>query len=793
MRIGILFLLITISVSGLAQKLVVRDASTLKCIPDVLVFSQKASGITNLKGEVPLASFNNGDSLYFQHPGYNTASMVIKSTDESIEFMLIEKSIKLDEVVVSVSRWAELESEFPNKVVGVTVKDIEFNNPQTTADALTNTGEIYVQKSQLGGGSPMIRGFAANRILLTIDGIRLNNAIYRSGNLQNIISIDANSIERTEVIFGPGSVQYGSDALGGVVNMMTFSTKLSKDEPVLNGSGFLRYSTANNEKTAHVDLNYSGINFASITSMSMSNYGDLLMGRFGPDEYLRSEYSTIINGIDSVVQNKNSRKQVSTGFSQMSFIQKFRFKLSDYLESEAGFYYSSTNNIPRYDRLIQQRGGALRYAEWYYGPQEWLMGKIDLAYSKESSWMQLAKLQLAYQNVKESRHDRNFGSSTRRNRYEEVKVFTANLDFTKPLSEKHHLYYGFNAGFNVVGSTANELDLTSGVQKNSATRYPDGSVYNNYAAYFNYEFKHSKKLNFLTGIRYSQFKLQADFDNTFYPFPFSSTESSPGAPSGSIGLVLNPTEKTTFQANLSSAFRAPNIDDIGKVFDSEPGSVVVPNPDLEPEYAYNLDIGIHHSFNETIKLEFTGFYTYLDNAMVRRDFAFNGQDSILYDGEMSRVQALENVGSAYLYGFNTKLFVDFNENWSLTSTFNYVTGQDDEQLPLRHVTPAFGNTHVLYKHNRLKVDLYAMYSGGFKFEQLAPDEQGKPHLYAINENGLPYSPSWYTFNLRSSWQISSYIQFNFGVENILDNRYRTYSSGLVAPGRNWLLGVRSYF
>jgi len=782
-----------VSTIGFSQKLLVRDATTLKGISDVLVYNQSISEISNLNGEVGLDRFNVGDTLYFRHSSYNEAQLVLVSKDANINVKLIEKSIKLDEVVVSVSRWAESSSEFPNKVVGLTTNDIEFENPQTTADALANTGEIYVQKSQLGGGSPMIRGFAANRILLTVDGIRLNNAIYRGGNLQNIISIDANSLERTEVIFGPGSVQYGSDALGGVVNMMTFSTKLTDQEPIINGGSLIRYSSANNERTAHFDLSYSSPKFASVTSMSFSNYGDLRMGSNGPDEYLRTEYVTTINSKDSVVQNDNPEKQVFTGFSLFSFMQKLKFKLSDHIITEAAFYYSNTNNIPRYDRLIQYKNGNLRYSNWYYGPQEWLMGKIDILYTKKNSIMDVAKLQIAYQKVNESRHDRDFGSAIRRNRYEEVDIFSINLDFAKPLSEIHHLYYGINLGFNRVGSTANELNLLSGVKNSSATRYPDGSIYNNYAAYLNYEYKASEKLNFLTGIRYSQFIIRSTFDTSFYPFPFTNANLSPGAPSGSVGLVLNPNDKTTLQVNLSSAFRAPNIDDIGKVFDSEPGNVVVPNPDLKPEYAYNLDIGITRSITRSAKIDLTGFYTYLDNAMVRRDFSINGQDSILYDGEMSKVQALVNTGSAYLYGFNAKLMIDFTQKLSLTSTFNFVKGEDDQNLPLRHVTPIFGSTHFLYTGHRFKLDLSADYSGGFTYEQLAPDEQNKPHLYTIDDDGLPYSPSWLVINLNTSMQISKFIRLNIGIENILGNRYKTYSSGLVAPGGNWVFGLRAYF
>lgn len=793
LRFHFLLLIIFISTLGYSQRLVIKDAVTLRAIPNVLVFNNTTSEISNLKGVVILDKFSAGDTLYCQHPSYYSAKYYLPDKTGVYELKLSEKSIKLDEIVVSVSRWAESSAEFPNKVVGITTRDIEFSNPQTTADALGQTGEISIQKSQLGGGSPMIRGFAANRILLTVDGIRLNNAIYRSGNLQNIISIDANSLERTEVIFGPGSVQYGSDALGGVINMMTKVSQFSADEAIIKGSSLLRYSSANNERTAHVDLSYAAPRFGSVTSISFSSYGDQHMGSHGPHEYLRPEFVTTIDGGDVVVENDDPQRQVFTGFTQYSFIQKVKFKLSNYLSSELGLYYSNTNNIPRYDRLLQYKNGNLRYANWYYGPQEWLMGKAEITYSKKHMLMDIGRLQLAYQQVKESRHDRAYNSSTRRNRFETVNVFTINLDFTKPLNKFHHLYYGFNAGFNSVGSTANETDIATGNKVEAATRYPDGSTYNNVASYLNYEYKPSERLNFLAGIRYSQFYLSATFNQTFYPFPFTNASLTPGAPSGSIGFVLSPNHKTTLKANISTAFRTPNIDDIGKVFDSEPGNVVVPNPDLRAEYAYNMDIGIVRTFGGSVKMALTGFYTLLDNAMVRRDFTFNGQDSIMYDGELSKVQALVNTGTAYLYGFTAKLYIDFNLQWSLTSTYNLVKGEDDQHLPIRHVTPPFGSTHIYYKRNRLKVDAFADYSGGFSFAELAVEEQSKPHIYAIDENGNPYSPKWFTLNLMTSIQLWKFVRVNAGVKNILDNRYKTYSSGLVSPGINWTIGLRGYF
>ena len=96
----------------------------------------------------------------------------------------------LEGVVISANKWEQKLNEVPNKIVKINKNDILRNNPQTSADLLGQSGNVFIQKSQLGGGSPMIRGFATNRVLLVADGVRMNNAIYRSGNLQNVISID---------------------------------------------------------------------------------------------------------------------------------------------------------------------------------------------------------------------------------------------------------------------------------------------------------------------------------------------------------------------------------------------------------------------------------------------------------------------------------------------------------------------------------------------------------------------------------------------------------------------------
>lgn len=190
------------------------------------------------------------------------------------------RSVNLQEVVVSVNREQTRKINTPQHVVSVPKSFIDYANRQSTADLLSETGQVLVQKSQQGGGSPILRGFEASRILLVVDGIRMNNLIYRSGHLQNCLTVDQFALKNMEVLFGPPSLNYGSDALGGTITFNTLSPTLAADGQTHTSEGHavLRYGSANQEGTAHVDFNYGTEKFASLTSFTFSNFGDLRAG-----------------------------------------------------------------------------------------------------------------------------------------------------------------------------------------------------------------------------------------------------------------------------------------------------------------------------------------------------------------------------------------------------------------------------------------------------------------------------------------------------------------------------------
>ncbi len=705
----------------------------------------------------------------------------------------------LEQVVVSVHKWDQNRNEVPNKITRITRADIFRNNPQTAADMLAQSGTVFVQKSQLGGGSPMIRGFATNRVLLVVDGVRMNNAIYRSGNLQNVISIDPLTIQSAEVIFGPGSLVYGSDAIGGVMDFHTIRPELATDsKPYIRGSVFSRYSSANHENTGQAQLSAGGKKWALFSSARYSHFDDLQMGKYGgQDSYLRPEYVARQQQQDVILSNPNPRIQRNSGYDQLNLLQKLRFRPTKYLDLQYSFTYAATGDAPRYDRLIQYRSGALRFAEWYYGPMIWRMHNVQAEHTRSTALYDKARLVIAYQNYDESRVDRSRTSVFRNIQREKVHAANINWDAVKSIGPGR-LFYGVEHVTNKVGSDGQRVNIETAESVPAVSRYPDGSNWTTSGIYGSYKLNILPALTMNTGLRYSYNTLSANFDSSFIKFPYEEAVLNSGALTGSSGLSYNLNENFQINATLSTGYRMPNVDDIGKLFESTPGIITVPNPGLRSEYAWNMELGIVKQIPEKLRIEVNGFYTLLTNAIVRRPFSFNGADSIFFDGRMSGVEALQNVARATVWGLQLSALWQIYDGISLETHANWVNGQetDDEQdiaVPLRHAPPFYGSAFLRYRTKKLFLETALQYNGEITNDKLAPSEQQKTDLYATDANGNPYSPSWYTINLRASTPIHHAAIFTIAWENITNRRYRPYSSGIVAAGANLVLSLKVSF
>ncbi len=780
----------------LSQKVYVVD-NNKEPIYNVSFYKKDLSkGIfSNFNGEVDLSIFENRDSIVIQHPTFDSTIKIKSEIVKQKNIILFEKIISINEIVFSVNKWSENLTDVSNKILNISENKIKELSPQTSADLLEKTGEIFVQKSQLGGGSPMIRGFSANRILLSLDGIRMNNAIFRSGNIHNIISIDPNILEGVEILYGPASVMYGSDAIGGAINFKIKDPKFNIDNKIkINGSQNIQYNSSSKSKHYNLFLNIGLKNIASMTSFSFSNFDDLRSGSKRKNKYKnfgkRTEYvkRNYVKNIDETINNTDHNIQKFSNYSQNNFIQKINYKINDDINLIYGLYYSKSSNIPRYDRLtLYDDLLTPKYAEWYYGPNLFLMNKIELKYFIKNKFFDAFKLNISKQNIEESRISRKFNDLYIKNRIEKVDVNSLNLDFDKKKNGKE-FFYGYELYSNKINSNAFEKNINTNEEEKISTRYPDGGT--NFlinSIYLSYK-KTNKKLNYNFGIRGTKTNLKSKISSDFFNFPFSEVEINTSSISGSFGLIYNYSKNSSLKFLYSNGFRSPNLDDVGKIFDSEPGNIIVPNVELNPEYANNFEINF---ISRKQNIEFNGsiYYTNLNNAIIRSNGTFDGVDSIMYDGSLSKVQTLKNSGKAYVFGFSYMINYKINNNLNLKSSVSFNQSKDlSTKLPLRHSSPIFGQTSVNFTKRNIKVSYYINYNGKKDISNFSPIELNKLYLYT--KDG---SPTWLTNNISFIYNINYLAKINFSCENIFDVHYRSYSSGISAPGRNFNIGLNMSF
>lgn len=703
----------------------------------------------------------------------------------------------IKEVVLTANKQKESAEDIPQQVQIIKGRNIQQLMPQSTADALIQNGNIFVQKSQMGGGSPNIRGFEANSVLLVVDGVRMNNAIYRGGHLQNIITIDPNTLERMEVMVGSGSVIYGSDALGGVLHMYTLQPKLStNDSYSFTGNSFGRYSSANKENTFHAHINYGKKNWASVSSVTFANFGDLRMGANNsiyPNDTAfgnRLFYVQRLNGKDSIYKNDNPLLQRFSGYNQVDLLQKVLFAPSETTQHLFNFQFSESSNIPRYDRLTQVGANDTpRFSDWFYGPQKRLMAAYTLTKSN-AKWYDLMTLTASYQNIKESRNQRRFGSVLLKNTTEQLHIGGLNLDFLKSFNKKHELRFGAEAIYNHVGSQGTEVNIDTDEETAIDSRYPDGSTTLNIAAYGSYRWEIDSNWVLSAGARLNHYQLNASFSPTFgININNNKIEQTTTVATGNLGIVYKPHLKWRFVGNVGTGFRNPNIDDVAKTFERDGGTIVLPITNVKPERVFQQELGIDWFFKHSAWLELRAYNTQFTDAIATLPNQYLGDDSITVDGRRLQVLSNANIPNAQIQGVSASVRYKFNKYLSTKASLEVIRGKDiTNNVPLSHIAPAFGSVYFNYNKPKYNVLFYTMFNLAKPISEYSPSPTDNA-VFAPADG----TPAWYTLNLKGRYSITEKLRIQAGIENILDLNYRYFASGLSASGRNIILSVNYRF
>lgn len=808
MRYFVIIVLLLVSVSVIAQQVKVLERETNFPIENVTIYNDSKDLVvyTDKKGIADLSEFKDTDIISFNHLSFIEFE-ILKRDLSVLEFVvyLNKNAEQLDEIVLSASRSEEKRSRIAEHVAITSIEEIKKLAPQTSADLLANLPGVKVQKSQFGGGSPVLRGMEANRVLLVVDGVRMNNAIYRMGHLQNSITVSPNIIDRTEVIFGPSSVIYGSDALGGVIHYYTKTPKIS-DKNEVNIAIYSRYSSVNNEFTTEGNIELRNKKWASYTSISHSNFGALRMGknrRHGFKNWGKVvEYSNNTNTYYSSnpVINSNPSIQKNTGYFQTDIMQKVMIPVSNKSDLIFNFQYSASSDIDRFDKLTERYGDELKYAEWYYGPQKRLLISSQLKVHPEKKWIEKGTLTAAYQNIKESRVQRKFLSLDRSYRNENVDVLSLNGDFFVPLTKDNNriLSYGFEVTHNKVNSNA--FGKTLDVHNNTVvgfsdefivqSRYPDGgSTYSSIASYANYRQNISKKMTLNTGLRLINTYLTAKWiDKTFITLPDSDISLNNSTATATIGFIYKPSVNLQLNSIISSGFRSPNIDDVGKIREKL-GHVTVPNINLKPEYAYNFETSVLKYFNnKKFQTGLNIYYTLLNNYITRNYFEMDNSSTIIYDGEEAYVVANSNKGNAYILGSTFSFKGNLNHLWSAKGSLTYTKGKTyDTKQPQSSIPPLFGLLEIGFKKDRFQANLNWKFNAKKNIKDYNLIE-GIDNLDQTPFNTVTNSyygnPSWNTFNFNMNYKLNNRLTCFININNIFDIHYKEFASAISAPGRN---------
>lgn len=800
-----------------AQNCILLDKDTKMPIQNVHVTNDDGSkrGITNEQGKVDLSIFSELELLSFSHVSYVELDLIKKQIyKDNIVIFLQFKSELLNEVFLSASKAKEKTNRIPEQIAIVSNKEIQSSTSQTTADILAQVPGIKIQKTQFGGGSPVLRGMEANRVLMVIDGVRMNNAIYRKGHLQNSITVSPNILERIEVIFGPSSVIYGSDALGGVIHYYTRTPQIS-EKTNINSEFMSRLSSVNEEFTVQAGVEFQMKKAATYTSVSFSRFGDLKMGELRLHEFdtwgKQYEYSDNTNSYynPEPKENTNPDKQKNTGFSQIDFLQKVLVPIDKKNNLIFNLQYSTSTDIDRFDKLTEKSENELKYANWYYGPQKRFLFSTQLNLNMDNQAMSGGVITMAYQNIKESRINRKFTSLDRSSRFENVNVWSINGDFTTNFTKlkDKNFGYGFEISYNDVESTSRgetleiEGDEIIGISDTFPvqTRYPDGgSSYLSTALYANYRQDFSKKSTLNTGLRITNTDLQAKWeDETHIVMPDKDINLKNTAVTLTAGYVFKPNENWQLNGVLSSGFRSPNIDDIGKIREKN-GKVTVPNISLKPEFAYNAEFGFIKYFNKkNYYLGLTSYYTLLKDYISREPYILNNRATMVYDDEEYELVANVNKNTAYILGSTLSFRGNVSKIFKVGASVTYTKGEAyDTKEPLSSIPPLFGRVELNYNKNRTEAGIFIDFNARKKQKDYNLTEgidniEQTPYLYSENE--YYGSPSWQTINFYFRYKATKNIDFLAAFDNVLDVHYKEFASAISAPGRNISITVMGSF
>jgi len=773
----VLFLLITLSFAQ--SKFATIEGYIIdshnKPIPNVHIFllPLNHADVTDNQGHFEIKNVPAGIyQLKIDHIAYETKIInnlrVRAGSTLNIEKQTLKSRVLNGEgVIITASRTARQRYDVPHAINLVSAEKIQQRNAKTSAEALREEVGVFVQKTSHAGGSAVIRGLSSNQILILVDGIRMNNSIYRLGNHQYLTTIDNQLIQQLEVVHGPTSTLYGSDALGGTINVLTKTPELEYDAPKISYAISGRYATVDAEKTTRTELVFRKRKVAFQIGLSTKSYNDLKRGK-------NSQYPQLEN-------STNGLKQSPTGFNGFDLDAKLISQISPTQSIILAGQRTSYENCPRYDKY--ENNGYLR---WLYQPQNRNLVYLRYKNSLQSKYVTAYEATLSWQQQVEGREMQSKVTSPLTKEKDDVHTLGFMLQFHSNPG-KHLLTYGAEIYADQVASERYQIEPASegiaGIsEKSLRARYPDGAEYTSLGFYFQDEYYLHSRWQIIFGARYSYFLTDFELpasENRILPQHYSQNFQ---ALTGKFSQILRLTERIYFNLNLGQAFRAPNLSDISKFGESKGDTYEIPNPALAPEKMLSYDFGFKCNFPR-FKLSASAYSTRIHDLLGSADAEYNGSGTIQINESMYKVKTKKNIGQAFIRGFEIAVNYNFFRKLNLRANFTHTYGQNSTLTePVGGIPPAYGLIGLNWQTTSCFCDLYCRFAR--KQTRLSADDRDDPRI------PIGGTPGWQTLNFRSGLELTQYLFLQLAIENIFDLNYREHGSGVNGPGRNFILSLR---
>ncbi len=684
----------------------------------------------------------------------NRSSWVRSFVAVTLSLLAKDARSQTEELIYSVNRTPEPIFQTSRATEVITSEEIRRQNARTLPELLMMAG-VFVQQTNYGGGSPIIRGLMGKHILILVDGARLNNASYRFGPNQYLNTIDIDSVERVEIVRGVGAVL--SSAMGGIINIIT------KKGPPLGGDD--RIGTAVSSRYSSADDSLTGRAEAYSVSPRHRVFGGVTYRSTGNVEA----------GGDLGVQN-------ATGYDEVAGDVSGELKLGDFTTLSAAYRIMNQSDVPRTDRIVD--GTNLVFD---FDPQRLQIGTLRFEDLTPRSVVDVFRVTAQWNRQDEDRLEVRSNKPTFERRMSDSDTFfDLNLELASFLGENHRLLYGADLGTERIGSTRSDVNTSTGSSAAVRGGYTDGATYRTLGVYLQDHMKLGGLAHLTVGGRYNSNWVGGREQTSVGTLDLESHTSDF---TGLVNLQVHATSKLNVVANVARGFRAPNLDDLS-IFDERSNGTEVPNPEVDPERILTYELGSKYT---SARAQGSAFYfvTDLDDLMERAPGLFGGLPYFDRNGNGQQdkgepnVLQRQNIGEASIKGFEAAASVAPHPQLTLWGNFTYTKGDDDvARVPLARIPPAFGTVAVRWNWKGKAgawIELQSQFAGDQR--RLNPTDKSDTRIGPEGTDGFT------VFHVRGGLSPARHLRVSLALENIGDEPYKLHGSGVHRPGFQGVFGL----